>query len=340
MFRIGVMGAGVVADFGHLPAIRSTPGLELAAIYDPLGNRAVILAEKYGTFGTTSQEAFFDQKLDAVVIASPPAAHPANAVAAAKHGAIILCEKPLASDEALAEAMIREVRALGSQIYTGFVYRFSPVSEQIRTWVREGIVGEIRDLRLIYLCNLHGQYEAGADGWHESPRWRGRMVVGGPLVDCGVHQIDLARWWLGSEVVDWSTAAAWVSDYDAPDHQYLHMHHANGARTCVEMSFTYGHTAENPRSVFTYELIGTGGVIRLDRDGYVLEARHGRGITTAPGASEKNFEGMYLALRETLESPGSSRLPSAEDGLAATSIAEAAVRQVVQHNTKRLQNVK
>jgi predicted dehydrogenase len=336
------MGCGHVADFGHVPAILEIPGLQLAALFDPNPQRVREMENKFMLgCGFTRTEAFFQQNLDAVVIASPPAAHAENSIAAAKNGALILCEKPIADSEESGREMIEAVRAAGQEIYTAFVYRYSPVAQQIKRWVEEGIVGEVRSLRLNYLWNLHGQYEQDDAGkWIESARWRGRMLEGGPLVDCGVHQIDLARWWLQSEVVQATGHGAWVSNYEAPDHVFLHMDHANGAHTSIEVSFTYGHTAKDPRSIFTYELIGTGGVIRYDRDGYILEARHGQGTTAAPGASEKNFKGMYAALVRELQNKSGTELPSAEDGLIATSIAEAATEAAIAaHDNKMMQKL-
>jgi predicted dehydrogenase len=192
--------------------------------------------------------------------------------------------------------MIEVMEKAEKHLFTAFVYRFSPVALQIKRWVQEAIAGEIKSLRLIYDWDLHGQWEQTVAGeWIESPRWRGRMEEGGPMVDCGVHQIDLARWWLGGEVIRATGAGAWVSSYEAPDHIYLHLDHDCGAHSMVEMSFTYGHTTSCPNPLFTYDLIGTGGVIRYNRDGWLLEVRNGEGVTTVPGASEKNFDGMYRA---------------------------------------------
>ena len=70
------------------------------------------------------------------------------------------------------------------------------------------------------------------------------------MVDCDVHSIDLARHWLGSEVARHTALGAWVADYEAPDHMWLHLDHESGAHTMVEMSFTYGHTAKEPISFF------------------------------------------------------------------------------------------
>lgn len=65
------------------------------------------------------------------------------------------------------------------------------------------------------------------------------------MVDCGTHQIDLASFWLDSDVVQYDAHGAWVDDYDAPDHIWLHMDHANGAHAMVEMNYSYHHTSKN-----------------------------------------------------------------------------------------------
>lgn len=319
------MGYGDVASFGHVPAIRES-GLELAAVYDPNPAR---LAE-FGERGTASASEFFEQKLDAVVIASPAGAHKANVLECARRKLPVLCEKPIAETDEDAEEMIAAMA--DTPFWIGFVYRFSPVATQIKRWIEDGVIGEPRLYRFVYDWDLHGQFAQSEGEWGESPRFRGRMLEGGPLVDCGVHQIDLARWWSGREVEGWQARGAWVLDgYDAPDTVFLHMDLEGGAKASVEVSFSYGHTAREARSLFTYDVFGTGGTVRYDRDGYLLEARTGDAVIRGEGASEKNFAGMYAALREALETGDPTLLPSARDGLIATRIATSATDSLRRH---------
>lgn len=330
MARIGVMGCGVVADYGHIPAILATPGLSLEAVYDVNRAKAQETAAKFGVpKWFAHQRPFLTSGLDAVVVTSSATAHPKNVLGAAKEGLHVLCEKPLALDDAEAEQMIAAMAKAGRMLLVGFVYRFSPVAQQIRRWVREGTVGEIRSLRLVYIWNLHGRYEQFDGAWIESPRWAGRMLEGGPMIDCGVHMIDLARWWTGREVVRTVQTGAWVADYAAPDHMFLHLDQQGGVHTSIEMSYTYGHTARFPRDEFTYDLIGTGGVIRYNRDGWRLEARTGSDVLVAPGASEKNFPGMYEAFAQVLATGDPGEFPSGRDGLIATQIAQRATDAVI-----------
>jgi predicted dehydrogenase len=339
MKRIGIMGCGLIAEYGHIPAILATEGLEAWAVYDPDPARAYGVQHKYGIpHGYAISDMFFESGLDAVVVASSAPAHRGNVAEAAAHRLPVLCEKPLAMTDGDAEWMIRAMDDAGRGLATGFCYRFSPVAQNIKRLVDDGAIGAVRSLRLVYIWNLHGRDRVTPQGATEpNPYWRGRMAEGGPMVDCGVHQIDLARWWLGSEVARTQAAGAWVEDYEAPDHMWLHMDHDSGAHTMAEMSFSYGHTARDPLAHFSYHLIGTEGVIRYDRDGWFFEVRTRHGTHQLPGASEKNFEGMYAAFARALETGDWRALPTGRDGLRATQIAREATLSVIAQRAERRQ---
>ncbi|HLK60227.1 MAG TPA: Gfo/Idh/MocA family oxidoreductase, partial [Chthonomonadaceae bacterium] len=86
MKRIGMMGCGVVASYGHLPALVETPGLELAALYDPNPAPLAEVGARYPWAKQfTDSEAFFEAGMDAVVVASPAPAHYENVRQAARH---------------------------------------------------------------------------------------------------------------------------------------------------------------------------------------------------------------------------------------------------------------
>ena len=329
--KIGLMGCGVVADYGHLPAILTTDGLELAALYDPDPQALARLHARVPTAQVfTEAEPFYTCGLDAVSITSPVPVHLANVSGAARHGLHVLCEKPLAMTDAEIEEMIAVMKQAGRMLATGFCYRFSPVAQRIKQILTEGWIGELRAMRLIYLWDLHGKWSYDASGNRfESPRRIGRFLEGGPMVDCGAHQIDLARWWTGSEIKRSVAAGAWVEEHDAPGHVWLHLDHASGCHTMVEMSFSYSHTATEPADIFRYELIGTDGLIRYDRDGWRFEVRNSHGTTVLPGASEKSFGGMYAAWRDALIAGALGPMPSAEDGLIVTRLARTATESVM-----------
>jgi len=331
--RIGLMGCGTVADYGHAPTILATPGLSLHALFDPDPERLRYFSERFGVTRTFSNEDdFFRSGIEAVSITSPAPFHINNVLSACRNGMDILCEKPLASTAREGEQMIVAAEEARVMLFTGFDYRFSPVAQNIYRMIREGRIGTVKCLRLIYNWDLHGKWETNGDGQRrESARRVGRMLEGGPLVDCGVHQIDLARWWVGSEVVRWSSSGAWVDEFEMPDHLFLHMDHANGVHSMVELSFSYCHTVKDPVSVFTYEIIGSDGIIRYDRNQELFEIRTQQATTQLPFSGEKNFAGMYEAFARALTTRQAGDLPTARDGLEATRISREATESVI-HN--------
>jgi predicted dehydrogenase len=335
--RVGLMGCGTIAQGRHIPAILETEGLELHAVFEPHEGRRSRAKEDLAIPHVFAEpEPFFDSGIEAVSVVSPAPFHKDNVLGAARHRLPVLCEKPLAMNPDEAAEMLAAMRDAQAPLFTAFCYRFSPAALRIRELVRERAIGEVRSLRFVYNWGALGKYAAGPDGKARLREMRdGRMREGGPLIDCGTHQIDLAHFWLASEVVRFSGHGAWVDDYAAPDHVWVHMDHASGAHTTVEVSYSYHHTSKKARSEFLYELIGTEGVIRYDRGRRSLTMENREGSHSLPFHREKNFRGMYAELARFLETGESSLLASAEEGLRATEIALRATEEAMLRRRRR-----
>ncbi|MEM6392149.1 MAG: Gfo/Idh/MocA family oxidoreductase [Planctomycetota bacterium] len=337
--RLGLIGCGAIARGSHLQAIAETPGLDLVAILDPFADQALDLFQdpSYARLLHRDEQAFYDAGLDAVTITSPAPAHFDNVMRALKHGLPILCEKPLSAEPEDGAEMVAAAEAAGVPLHVGFCYRFSPVAMTIRDLVAKGAVGEPRTLRLIYNWACHGAaIDPEADNptrFHNHARRHGRMLEGGPMVDCGTHQIDLARWWLDSGVQHVTGHGSWAdqtADYDAPDHVWAHLNHDNGAHTAVEMSFSYGHTARDLPKEFVYEIIGTEGVIRYDRMRREFELRTGHSTRPLPFGQEKGFAEMYRAWTGLLrDGTPDDRLCPGRDAVRVTELAWSATHQAM-----------
>jgi len=330
------MGCGVVADYGHLPALSRTPGLTAHALFDPHAGRRDAAAQRFGVPVATDDPDTFFAELDAVLVASPAPAHAANVLACAARGLPVLCEKPLAMNDDEGRSMIDAMAGAGAALHVAFCYRFSTAALEIKRLIGEGAIGEVAALRLIYNWDCHGRYDHRDPTRGVAAYRDGRMREGGPMVDCGTHQIDLAAWWLGRPAAAWTGHGAWTDgggDYDCPGHIWAHLTHAAEpggappAHTAVEMSYGYGHTARDADSSFKYELIGTDGVIVYDRNPGRFELRNAAGTTPLAFHEEKNFDAMHLAWARLLETGDPGHLATAEDALAATRIALDVTRQ-------------
>jgi len=316
--KIGLIGCGTVARYGHLPAIRSSPEWQLAAVFDPDPVRAQSAQNESGAEKSFSDlEAFLDSGLDAVTITSRPPAHRDNVLAAARRRLPVLCEKPLALDRAECEEMIAAMNATGVPLYTAFCYRYSPIALKIRELVQAGAIGKVRSLRLIYIWNAHGKFQMGPDG---QPHLNERR---------GVHQIDLATFWLDSPIVRSFGKGAWIDDQETPDHMWLHLDHACGAHSVVEISYAYSHTALHPRSEFIYDLIGTEGVIRYERERKSFVMENGHGSSSFPFHEMKDFGGLYREFAAALASGRLGLMADAEQGQRVVEIAREATNQAI-----------
>ncbi len=126
MIRLGLMGCGAVADYGHVPAIKAMPEFILASIYDPSRERVEAIRDKFEVEGCfTDSAAFLASGIEAVVVTSPVTAHLTNVLDALHAGKHVLCEKPLASVPSEALRMITTARRRGLLLFTAFDYRFS-----------------------------------------------------------------------------------------------------------------------------------------------------------------------------------------------------------------------
>jgi predicted dehydrogenase len=337
MKKIGLIGCGAVATYGHIPAILGTPGLALRAVMDVNSVALMETQQRVPQVKTfTDLDLFFQSGIDAVVVTSPAPVHFEHVLAAAKYRKPTLCEKPLAMSEDEAAQMISLMQQANLPLYVGFTYRFSPVALEVHRLVQERAIGDVRSLRLSYVWDCHGKFDTRDPERGLSMRRHLRMLEGGPMVDCGVHQIDLARWWTGSEIIRVTGLGAWVEteQYEVPDHVYLHADHADGCHTQVEISFTYGHTARDSRSEFWYELIGTEGLIRYNRQQRYFELVNRNGTQPLHWAEEKNFHGMYIAFRDALVNGTPGNMPTGADGLSATRYARIATEEAIRWRTQ------
>lgn len=333
--KIGIMGCGIVAIHGHIPAIIASKLCALGAVFDPNPDKLIKAQEKFGIAPeicfTDVHEFFKKGEIDAVSITSPATVHKENCLLAIKYHKPIMCEKPLALNEDDGRIMVDSAAKAKVKLWVGLTCRFSPVAQKIKELIDKGAIGEIRSLRLIFNWACHGKYKVDDDTgeYGINRRREGRMFEGGPMVDCGTHQIDLARWWLNSEIVRYDGFGSWVENYEAPDHTWLHLDHENGAHTMIEISFSYGHTTKEKVSEFIYELIGTEGIIRYDRSQKTIVIHGKVDDLRLPSDEDRGFLAMYEEFARALKTGKSDVLATGNDGLVATRISRLSTDEAI-----------
>jgi predicted dehydrogenase len=197
VIQIGMIGVGGWGTVGHLNAYKVSPHARTVAVCDVVGERAEQVAAEWHVERAYSdyRELLADPAVEAVDIATPNNTHYEIALAALAAGKHVMCEKPLAITVPEAREMVDAAVTAGVHNSVNFVHRYVPSARYVKQLLDEGVLGRIFHLNLSY-----------QQGWLVDPAfprvWRLSAEVAGTgvLGDLGSHVIDLARWWLGSEL--------------------------------------------------------------------------------------------------------------------------------------------
>jgi predicted dehydrogenase len=184
--RIAIVGAGKVSDYHHVPGIRLAPRAKLVAACDADAKLLEARRKDWGIEKVTTDFAAIcsDSEIDAVVIATPNFTHRPMAVAAAKAGKHIMCEKPLGLNAAEVREMYVAARDAGVVHMTAFTYRFAPAMRYLRHLVKSGALGQPRHFRSQRFLDLPETSWA----WRQYKDKAGA----GDLFDMTIHRIDFA----------------------------------------------------------------------------------------------------------------------------------------------------
>ena len=132
--RFGLVGTGHWARIAHAPALASTPGVSLAAVWGRNADAARSLAAEYGAAGFSSDVGAFLDAVDAVAFAVPPDVQAPLAVRAAEAGKHLLLEKPVALSVSDADKLVDAVDAAGVASVVFFTHQFNT---EIRAWLAD-----------------------------------------------------------------------------------------------------------------------------------------------------------------------------------------------------------
>lgn len=271
--RVGIIGSGGIAEGAHAPGYKAIPDdCELVACCDVRPERAEAFAERFDVahWYTDYRELLTLPELDAVSVCTPPFMHRDATVAALDAGLHVLCEKPMAMNVAEAQDMVTAAERAGKVLTIGHQQRFSPAAQAVKRAVDAGELGDI------YYAKTAALRNRGAPTWgvfHIK-----QLNGGGPLIDIGVHALDVTMWLMGSPrpvAVFGATYMALahrpglknrmgtinVEEYDVEDLAAALVRFDNGATLMLETSWLLQMTERG--NAYT-QLFGTEGSARLD----------------------------------------------------------------------------
>lgn len=323
--RIGMIGCGTVAGYGHIPALAASEDFTLAALADTRPERLQELGQKFNvdSLYTDYHELLARPDIDAVGVATPVGSHHEVVMAALAAGKHVFCEKPLANQVDLCWEMVNTAKKADRLLAVNFELRVSNVMERVRQIAHAGEIGKVHFLRLTY--NWCGPRWSGIE------RHRMMMTEGkGPIFDCGVHFFDLVRWFSQSEYKDVRAAGMYVEEYPYPDHVVATCRMSNGAVGIIDESWVYAHTVTDKERQFIHriEMEGNDGTLLEENDEIVVQNSQGIRREKLP-AQGKAFGTMYHLFAESIKTGQLINLASGEDGAHAVAAASAALDSVV-----------
>lgn len=203
-FKVAFIGAGGIAG-AHANNYKKIEGVELIAAADV---NAAGLAKFKENQGVQRVYADFKEMLaketdvDAVSVCTPNGLHAANTIAALEAGKHVIVEKPMGMTAAECNAMIAAAEKAKKVLTCGFQWRFDPRTQLIRKHVESGAFGKVLHVRCQAL-RRRGIPNWGVFG-------RKDLQGGGPMIDIGVHVMEMAHFAMGSPKPVSATGNIWT----------------------------------------------------------------------------------------------------------------------------------
>lgn len=260
MLRIGLIGCGTHANWAVSPAIRGSGRWNLAAVCD-------INAENLAKIEAPGAARFSDHrvmiregKLDAVYIATLSNTHAPISVDAFNAGLHVVVEKPMADTLAECEQMLAAAEKAKRVLAVNFENRYHECHRKIRQTIRDGVLGKVESVFLQQLWDGHKSF-----GPLAARRKRLMDLAGG--LDCGIHKLDMVRYYVGG---NWQTAHAmgrWFGEEIAQaPHVSILASLDNGVMVSVNASLGYTSQIKPKHMNEVITIVGNKGIISLMGD--------------------------------------------------------------------------
>ncbi|WP_338788722.1 Gfo/Idh/MocA family oxidoreductase [Metabacillus sp. FJAT-53654] len=297
--KIGVIGAGSISDM-HLQSYEKNERVELYAVCDMNIKRAEEKATKYGAakYYDDYHSLLADETIDAVSICTWNNSHAEITIAALKAGKHVLVEKPLCTSVEEAKNIEETVKQTGKVLQVGFVRRYASNTKLLKEFIDADELGDIYYAKASCLRRL-----GNPGGWFSDKERSG----GGPLIDIGVHVIDICWYLMGKPKVKSITGNTYfklgnrsniknlsfykAADYDPEKNTVEDLANAlirfeNGASLMVDVSFTL-HAKKDE---ITVKLFGEKGGVEVEPELSIITEKHNTILNATPQVDSLTFD--------------------------------------------------
>jgi len=332
---IGVVGLGRLGSSYAKYFVGRISGAALVAVSDNNEKVCTSVAEELGVSRRYKryQDLVNDPEVEGLVIVSPTSTHKEIVLEAAKRKLPIFCEKPLSISLEEARKMLEAVEASGVFFQMGFMRRFDKGYVAAKQRIDAGAIGTPVLFK-----------SSSRDPYRPSLEYLDPAHSGGLLVDCGIHDLDLARWFMGDIASVYSIGGTLaypeMKSINDIDNAVTSLYFNNGALGVIDLSRNgvYGYDIRT-------EILGTEGTIKIGylRETPILMMTKG-GIThdTVPYFTER-FEQAYISQLQDFVNNVIERKPppvTCADGVAALQASAAATLSFKENRPVRIEGGK
>lgn len=234
----------------------------------------------------------------------------------------IIAEKPLAADPAVEWKLVKEIEASDRLVAVNIFNRNAWYHKDIIDFIQSGELGELAIVRVCHMTPGHMPTE-------------GHDPEGPPFHDCGMHYVDVARWYAGSDYATWHAQGVRMWNHTDPWWVQVHGTFKNGVVFDITQGFVYGHLAQQKTHNCYVDVIGTKGIARMRHDfkNATVEL-HGVNQTvhkTAP-FGDKKLDVMINVFAKSLIAGKNLGFPVARDSVIASQVSWAMLEDAVKNN--------
>jgi myo-inositol 2-dehydrogenase/D-chiro-inositol 1-dehydrogenase len=252
--KAGIIGFGRMGQkYGK--EIMNHPLLELAYICDNCAEAREIALRIFPDVKIIDNEdlIFDNPTIDIVGLFALADSRPEQIRKAIRVGKHILAEKPVADDIRTEWALLKEVEDSGLMVAVNLFNRNAWYHKTIIDFIRSGEIGDLAIVRIAHMTPGHMPQE-------------GHTPEGPAFHDCGMHYVDVARWYAGSEYATYHAQGVRMWSYAEPWWLQVHGTFKNGVVFDITQGFVYGHLAKDLTHNSYVDVIGTKGIARMTHD--------------------------------------------------------------------------
>jgi len=320
--RVGIIGFGRMGR-GFVSVMQQDERWEIVSICDThagtreLAGRTVPTARIFANF----DDVFADRSLDAVGLFTLADVRPALIRQALRHKLHIIAEKPIAADPKTEWELVEEIEKSKQLVAVNLFNRNAWYHKEIQAFIAEGEIGKLGIIRVCHMTPGHMPGE-------------GHEPEGPPFHDCGMHYVDVARWYAKSEYKTWHAQGIRMWDHKDPWWVQCHGTFENGVVFDITQGFVYGHLAKDKAHNCYVDVIGTRGVCRMRHDfkNATIDC-HGVNTTLTRTAlfNDKKLDVMCDVVARSIAAGRNIGFPTARDSAIASDVAWQMLHDAVSH---------